>query len=138
MEQVTFDDDDLFGEAAGELEADVEASLEAGWNALPDADSMWSVEADNVLGVLNTLRTTLDAGEAEDHFREAKKWFTLGENADAFEDPEALREEIHELEQVITDLASVRNDAGELASTLPRLRDTLPDASDPPTAATSD
>ena len=65
--QSTLADDDLFGEAAA---------------SLPDADAVWDVEADNVLGVLNTLRSALDVGDAADHLRQAKKTFIVGRRAD--------------------------------------------------------
>ena len=72
MSQTTLDDDELFDEAASEMRADVEEALAAARESLPEGDDVWSIEADNALGVLNGLRSALDVGEAGDRFREAK------------------------------------------------------------------
>jgi hypothetical protein len=73
MSQTTLGDDELFGEAAAEMRDDVEKHLAATRAELPDADEIWETDADNVLGVLNGLRSALDVGEAEEHLRQAKK-----------------------------------------------------------------
>ncbi len=124
MAQTTLDDDDLFDEAASEIRADVEESLERARAELPTAESIWSVEADNTLGVLNTLRTALDVGEATDHLRDAKKWYTMGEQAGAFDD-DGLAEEIATVEELIADVEAAGEQAGELATTIPGLKDQL-------------
>ncbi|WP_265109768.1 DUF5790 family protein [Halosolutus halophilus] len=129
MSQATLgDDDELFGEAANEMREDVESSLAAAWDALPTADDVWETDADNVLGVLNGLNSALDAGDAEDHLRDAKKWFTMGQRADAFDDADDLEEEIGDLEDAITDIAAAGEQVGDLTSTIPALRSTLEDA----------
>ena len=128
MSQSTFDEDDLFGEAASEMRGDVEASLEAAWAELPSADEVWDVEADNILGALNALRSALDVGEAHDHLRDAKKWYTMGERADAFEDADDLLEEIEQLEGVLDDIASAGDQVGDLTGTIPGLKSALEDA----------
>ena len=73
MSQSTLNDDELFGEAASEMREDVEESLAEAWDELPDPDDVWETDADNVLGVLNGLRSALDVGDAEEHLRDAKK-----------------------------------------------------------------
>ncbi|NGM70240.1 hypothetical protein G6M89_14680 [Natronolimnobius sp. AArcel1] len=129
MSQATFgDDEELFGEAANEMREDVESSLADGWDALPAADDVWETDADNVLGVLNGLKTALDAGDAEDHLRDAKKWFTMGQRADAFEDADDLEEEIGDLEEAISSISDAGEQVGDLTSTIPALRGTLEDA----------
>ncbi|WP_254522660.1 DUF5790 family protein [Natrinema caseinilyticum] len=129
MSQATFgDDDELFGEAASEMREDVESSLADAWAALPDADDVWETDADNVLGVLNGLNSALNAGDAEDHLRDAKKWFTMGQRADAFDDADDLEEEIGDLEDAIADISAAGEQVGELTSTIPALRGTLEDA----------
>ncbi|GAA0652141.1 DUF5790 family protein [Salarchaeum japonicum] len=119
------EDEELFGEAADEIRGDVEEHLAAARDALPDADAIWTVEADNTLGVLNGLRSALAAEEVEGHLRDAKKWFTIGERADAFEDADDLREEIETIEDVLDDLEDVSDTVGDLASTIPELRGEL-------------
>ena len=125
MSQTSLDDDELFGEAATEMRDDVEASLAEAREALPDADAVWDVAADNTLGVLNALKTALDVGDAEDHLRDAKKWYTMGERADAFDDAADLAEEIETVEELIGDVEDAHEQVGELTSTIPQLRSTL-------------
>lgn len=128
MSQSTFDDDELFGEAAEEIRADVEESLASAREALPDVASIWETEANNTLGVLNGLRSAADVDDVESHLRDAKKWYAMGERAEAFKDADDLAAEIQAIEDVIGDLEAVRDQAGELASTLPKLKGALEDA----------
>jgi len=128
MSQTSLDDDELFGEAASEMRADVEESLEAAHGELPEADAIWEVDAENTLGVLNAMKNSLDAGEAEDHLRDAKKAFVVADRAGAFDDADDLRAELEELEGVVTDIASARDRVTELATTVPELRGALEDA----------
>ncbi len=125
MSQATLDDDDLFGEAASEMRTDVEDSLAAARDGLPAADDIWDVDSENTLGVLNGLRTALDVGDAADHLRDAKKWYTMGERADAFDDADDLAEEIEAVEGLITDVEEAREQVGDLTSTVPQLRNAL-------------
>ena len=129
MSQSTLDDDELFGEAASEMRADVEESLTAARQELPSAEDVWTADADNVLGVLNALRSALDVGDAEDHLRDAKKWFTMGQRAGAFEDADDLEASIEELESLITSLETAHEETRSLASTVPELRSELEAAS---------
>ena len=128
MSQTALDDDELFGEAASEMREDVETSLEAAWGELPAADDVWETEAGNVLGVLNGLKNALDAGDAEEHLRDAKKWYTMGQRAGAFEDAEDLEEEIAAVEEALEDISAAGEDVAELTATIPALRSTLEDA----------
>lgn len=123
MSQTTLDDE-LFSEAAGELEADVEAALSEARAALPDADSLWAVDADNALGVLNGLRAALAAEDATDHLREARKWHEVGRRAEAFED-DSLAEEIEAVEELFEQLEDAREQVSALAGTLPELKSSL-------------
>ena len=127
MSQATFGDDELFGEAASEMREDVEASLADARDALPDPDDVWAVSADNTLGVLNALRSGLDTGEAEEHLRDAKKWYTMGERADAFDDAEDLETEIESIEDLLTDLDDAKEQVGDLTATIPQVRGALED-----------
>jgi hypothetical protein len=130
MSQATLDDDELFEDAASEMRADVEASLEKARAELPGADDVWDVEAENTLGVLNALKSALDAGGALDHLQDAKKWYTMGERADAFEDAEDLAGEIEAIEAVLDDVSDAHDQVGDLASTIPQLRGALEDVED--------
>ncbi len=126
MSQATLgDDEELFGEAANEMREDVESSLASAWETLPAADDIWETDADNVLGTLNGLKSALDVGDAEDHLRDAKKWFTMGQRADAFDDADDLEAEISDLEDAVTDIAEASEQVGDLTSTIPALRSTL-------------
>ncbi len=128
MTQSTLDDEELFGEAAAEMRDDVEEHLALARAELPDPETVWETDADNVLGVLNGLRSALDVGDAPDELRQAKKWYTMGERADAFEDADDLVAEIETLESLLAELDDAAEATGELASTIPELRGTLQDA----------
>lgn len=138
MSQATFDDDELFGEAAAETREDVEQHLSAAREELPTADAVWTTDADNVLGVLNGLKSALDTGDAREHLRQAKKWYTLGERADAFEDADDLAAEIETIEELLETIEAVHEDVGELTGTVPQLRSSLQDAHDATDDADSD
>ena len=125
MSQTTFDDETLFKEAAGDIRADVEAALEEARAALPEPEAIWAAEADNTLGVLNGLRAALAAEDAAEHLRDAKKWYTMGERADAFEDDEDLAAAIEEVEELFASLATAREAVGEVTGLLPELRSQL-------------
>ena len=125
MEQATLDEDDLFGEAAAEIEESIEEHLSAARAELPDAKTVWEAEADNVLGVLNSLRASLEVADAEDHLREAKKWYSIGSRADAFEDQAAVEESIRSVAEVIELIESLHEDVGTLTASLPQLREAL-------------
>ncbi|WP_256402905.1 DUF5790 family protein [Halorubrum salinum] len=128
MSQSTFDDDDLFGEAAAETRAEVEEHLAAAREELPDPDAVWETDADNVLGVLNGLKSALDVGDAVDSVRSAKKAYVLGERADAFDDADDLNAEIEELEELVGDIEAAAEEVASLTGTVPAIRGALQDA----------
>ena len=128
MSQSTFDDDDLFGEAAAETRAEVEEHLTAAREELPDPDAVWETDADNVLGVLNGLKSALDVGDAVDSVRSAKKAYVLGERADAFDDADDLKAEIEELEELVGDIETAAEEVASLTGTVPAIRGALQDA----------
>ena len=138
MSQSKLGDDDLFGEAAEEMRSDVEAHLTEARAALPEADDVWNTEADNVLGVLNGLGASLDADDAEEHLRQAKKWYVIGERADAFEDADDLEEAIEDLEDLIENLEEAGELVGDLTSTMPQIRSALEEAADADADADTD
>jgi hypothetical protein len=125
--QSTLSDDDLFGEAAEEMREEVETHLDNAQTALPDATSVWQTNADNVLGALNGLRSALDADDAEEHLRQAKKTFVVGTRADAFDDPDELRSEVESVEELLTSINTADELASELTTTVPQLHDQLPE-----------
>ncbi|WP_418282864.1 DUF5790 family protein [Halorubrum sp. DTA98] len=130
MPQSTFDDDDLFGEAAEETRAEVADHLAAAREELPDPDDVWLTDADNVLGALNGLKSALDVGDAVDHVRSAKKAYVLGERADAFEDADDLKAEVEELESLVADIEAAAEEVASLTGTVPAIRGALQDAAD--------
>jgi hypothetical protein len=127
MSQSTLDDD-LFGEAAAEMREDVEEHLEAAREELPDADDVWETDAENVLGVLNGLRSALDVGDAEEELRQAKKWYTMGVRADAFEDADDLEDEIEAAEELLELVVDANEQVSSLTATIPELRGALEEA----------
>lgn len=129
-DQSTLADDDLFGEAAAEMREEVEGHLDDARASLPNPDAVWDVEADNVLGVLNTLKSALDVGDAADHLRQAKKTFVVGQRADAFDDPDTLGEEIEDLEALVASIEDAEGLVGDLTGTIPQVRSQLQDAAE--------
>ncbi|EMA48946.1 hypothetical protein C448_02421 [Halococcus morrhuae DSM 1307] len=127
MSQATFDEDDLFDEAADDIRADVEGHLDAAEAALPDGDAIWEAEAENTLGVLNALRSALDIGDATGHLRDAKKSYMMGKRAEVFDDSDELNGRIVALEDAMADVEAAHEHASELASTVPELRGALDD-----------
>jgi hypothetical protein len=127
MAQSTLEDDELFDEASDEIRDDVEAALEDARDALPDADDVLEVEGDNIIGVLNSLKTGLDGDEAREALREAKKWFGIGERADAFDDEfvEETEDEIEEIEAALGALGDAEESATELTDAVASLKDSL-------------
>ena len=130
MSQATLDDDELFDEAASDMRADVEDSLDEARDALPDAEDVWETDADNTLGVLNGLKNALDVGDAEGALRDAKKWYTMGKRADAFEDADDLEDAIAEVEDLIEDIEDAHEAVGDLTGTIPAIKSALEDAAD--------
>lgn len=128
MSQSTLDDDELLGEAASEIRADVESNMDAARNELPAADAIWETDAENTLGVLNSLKSSLSVGDAAENLRDARKWFMVGERADAFEDPDTLEEELDQLAELIETVENAREKVNDLASTVPELRGELQEA----------
>jgi hypothetical protein len=127
MSQSTLDDD-LFGEAAAEMRDDVEDHLDAARAELPDSDDVWETDADNVLGVLNGLRSALDVGDAEEELRQAKKWYTMGVRADAFDDADDLEGDIEAVEELLELVVDANEQVSALTATIPELRGALEDA----------
>lgn len=127
MAQSTLEDDELFDEASDEMREDVEEALEEARDALPDADDVLDVEGDNIIGVLNSLKSGLDAGDAEDALREAKKWFGIGRKADVFDDEFVgeTEEELEQLEEALGSLADAEESATELTDSLASLKSVL-------------
>lgn len=125
MSQTTLDDDELFTEAATEIRDDVEAALESARQNIPDPDAIWTVESENTLGVLNALRSALTTEEALEDLRDAKKWFTMGERAGAFDDAADLEAEIDALESLFTNIEQTHDAVSEVTRTLPDLRSEL-------------
>jgi hypothetical protein len=125
MAQTTLDDDDLFSEAASEMREDVESSLAQTREALPDPGAFFDIDADNSLAMLNRLSSTLETDGAADHLRDAKKTLVVGEKADAFDDADDLASEIERLEELIGDVEQAQQQADELSSTVPQLKNAL-------------
>jgi len=130
MSQSTFDDEDLFGEAAAETRAEVEEHLEAAREELPDPDDVWTTDADNVLGALNGLKSALSVGDAVDHVRSAKKAYVLGERADAFEDADDLEAAITDIESLVGDIDAAAAEAASLTGSVPAIRGALQDTTE--------
>lgn len=125
MSQATLDDDDLFGEAADELRADIDVAVEEAYDALPDAETVWNPPGDNLLGQLNSLRSTLDVEAAREHVREAKKWREVGTRSGAIDEDDPIVEQVDDLEETLARFEETADAAADLTSALPVLRELL-------------
>jgi hypothetical protein len=127
MAQSKLDDDELFDEASDEMRDDVEDALERARDELPESDDVLDAEGDNIIGVLNSLKTGLDAEEAEEALREAKKWFGIGERADAFDDEFVgeTEDEIDEIQEALDALRDAEESATELTDAVATLKSSL-------------
>lgn len=127
MAQSKLDDDELFDEASDEMRDDVEDAIKRARDELPEADDVLDAEGDNIIGVLNSLKTGLDAEEAEEALREAKKWFGIGERADAFDEEFVgeAEDEIDEIQEALDALRDAEESATELTDTVATLKSSL-------------
>ncbi len=125
MDQATLDADELFGEAATELRDDIEQALSDARAELPDPDGVLAPEGDNLLGELNTLRTTLSTEAADEHLREARKWLEVGRRSGAIEEDDDLIDEVEAVADKLEAIEAAEAAAAELTSALPELRETL-------------
>ncbi|MFP4591001.1 MAG: DUF5790 family protein [Halobacteriales archaeon] len=126
MGQATLDDD-LFNEAVDDINGMIESALDDAEGALPSADAVWNPPGDNLLGRLNTLRSALDAEEAREHLREARKWVAVAERTEAMTLDDAVEDRLAAVAAAITALEDAREATGELTGTLPELRQHLPE-----------
>lgn len=125
MDQATLDADELFGEAATELRDDIEQAVADARAELPDPDAVLAPEGDNLLGELNTLRTTLSTEAADEHLHEARKWLEVGRRSGAIEEDDDLIDEIEAVADKLEAIQAAETAAAELTSALPELRETL-------------
>ncbi|MFW6448244.1 MAG: DUF5790 family protein [Halobacteriota archaeon] len=126
MGQATLDDD-LFNEAVEDITGMIESALDDAEAALPSADEVWNPPGDNLLGRLNSLRSALDAGQAREHLREARKWVAVAERTEAMTLDDQVEERLAAVAGAITALEDARAATGELTGTLPELRQHLPE-----------
>ncbi len=125
MGQTTFDDDELLGEATDEMRAEVREHLEEARSQLPTADAIWEMDAKNMLGALNGLRTALNPEDAATALRQARKQYLLGERAGAFDEDDDLADDLEEVAELLATVEEAYEQVGELTSTVPQLRSDL-------------
>lgn len=116
MSQSMFDEDELFDEAAEETYQEVEAAVEQAQNEVPDADAVIKADADNLIGMLNAVNSTVSSADIVGELEEAKKQFAIGRRADAFDDDvvEEIEAEFAALEDAVEALQSIEDSATEL------------------------
>lgn len=127
MAQSTFEDDELFDEAADELREDVRSALDEAEEALPDGDALLDVDGGNLVGVLNAFKADLDAEDARAALREAKKWYETGRRAESFDDDFAAEtgDEIDELVAVVDAVDEAEEAATDLVDSVATLKKQL-------------
>jgi hypothetical protein len=121
--------EELFSEASGELQSEVEDALARARDSLPSQESL-VVEEDAALSeVVAGLPAEFDPSEPAEALRTAQKRVALGEQADAFDEEfvaEAMTA-IEQLEDAVDALQTVGDTAPELAGALTRLHEVHPE-----------
>lgn len=125
MSQTAFDEDELFGEAASELKTDVQDALDQAWEALPRAETIETTDGATVSEVLGNLDSKIDPDGVETALQEAKKQYTIGSRADAFDDEFStdVEAEIEELHTALDAIDTITTTSAELTDALSTLED---------------
>lgn len=121
MGQATLDDD-LFDEAVEDINGMIDGSLAEAEAALPDPEDVWNPPGDNLLGRLNSLRTALDATDAREHLREARKWVAVAERTDEMAVDDDVDARLTAVASAIAAIEEAQEATGALTSALPELR----------------
>jgi hypothetical protein len=122
-------EEELFTEASGELQSEVEDALASARDSLPRQESL-VVEGNAALSeVVAGLPAEFDPSEPAEALRTAQKRFALGEQADAFNEEFAaeMRTALDELEDAVNALYTVAHTAPELAGALTTLHEVHPE-----------
>jgi hypothetical protein len=122
-------EEELFTEASGELQSEVEDALESARESLPSQESLVVEEDAAVSEVVAGLPAELDPSEPAAALRTAQKRFALGEQADAFNE-EFVAEATTAIEQVenaVDALQRVGDTAPTLAAALATLQGVYPE-----------
>lgn len=124
--QASLDDEELFSEASEEIESKVEESIEDFRSSLPDSTSIMEVEGENIVGVLNSFKSGLEA-ETKEPLREAIKWFEVGKRADAFDEEfiDNIEEEIDNLNSIAKSIDDAKESTMELTDAIAELKRSL-------------
>lgn len=127
--QTKLDDDDLFTEASDEMRSDITEALDDAREALPETDSLLEIEGENnnLIGVLNGLKSDLDAEKASESLAEAKKWFEMGRRADAFDGDfvEETQGRIEDLHEAVEAVETAEESATQLTDSVASLKHLL-------------
>lgn len=125
MPQSTFDEDELFDEAAEELHQEVEAALEQARGEVPEADAMIETDADNVIEMLTAVSATVSSVDIAIKLEDAKKRFAIGRRADAFDEGfvDEVESELAALQEAVEVLQSIEDTATELTEAVTTFQD---------------
>lgn len=125
MSESMFDDDELFAEAAEELQVDVDDALTRAREHVPAEEVVLGADQDELQAVLASLTTTLDIEAIKDALQEARKAFVMGRRADAFDDEYIADTEatMTTLEDTVTTLQNIEAAATDLTEALTTFED---------------
>jgi hypothetical protein len=123
-------EEELFTEASGELQREVEESLENARESLPAREALMTEEQTALNTVVAGLPAELDPSESSEALRTAQKRFALGEQAAAFDEEFSaeMRTALDELEDAVDALQTVGDTAPELAGALTTLHGVHPES----------
>jgi len=147
MAQLSFDDDELFTEAAEDMQTEIEKSVTAATSTLPSEDALVESDADSLLNALESIESEIDIDAVEAALTDVKKTFLLGQRADAFDSEYVSTTEttISELDETVTTLREIETATAELSDALSAYEpdsytesNTISDDDDSPDKATED
>ncbi|MFB6282936.1 MAG: DUF5790 family protein [Halobacteria archaeon] len=122
MSQTSFDEDQLFDEAADEIKQEIESSLENAEETLPEGEEFIEVEGNNLIGILNSFKTRIGSEKPGKQLREAKKSLEIGKRSEALND-----EYVEKTEEKIGTLAEIQSGIEEAEARATELTDAVVD-----------
>ena len=120
MSQASFDHEELFTEAAEDIQSEIEESLTAATAAVPSHADLVEHDTETAVGALESVEEAVELNEAEAAVADVKKTFLLGQRADAFDSEYTAETEatINELEETVATLGAITAASEELREAL--------------------
>lgn len=120
MTQTSFDDEELFTEAAEDMQTEIEESVSAATATLPSKDALREPDPETLLDALDAVKSEIDIEAVEAALTDVKKTFVLGQRAEAFDSAYVTETEatITDLEETVATLREIETATAELHDAL--------------------